>query len=465
MNILKVAPTVKGRQLHKFGGSSLADVNAWRQVAGIMARYSNPGDFMVVSAAGNTTNQLIHWLQLSQTDLVAAYQAQQHLYHYQHQLICGLLSPDMAQSAIACLIQEMEGLVGLLKGKMSDAVYAEVVGKGEIWSARLMSALLNSMNMESDWLDARRFLRVGRGVQPRIDEARSRPLLQQLMAVQNNKRVVVTGFIAGNDAGETVLLGRNGSDYSATQTGVLAGVESVTLWSDVAGVYSADPRKVKEAWLLESLSLAEASELARLSVPVLHSRALQPVAASNIDLRLRCSYQPEQGSTRIKRAMVSGNGAKIVTSHDNVCMIELRIAMDTDFLFFLNKINELLEYTQLQSLTTGVHADRHLVQLCYTMEVGSSALAALEAMALPVVSITLHTGLAMVALVGTGIAGHALHSDHFHQHVKDHAVEFISQTAGGISLVAVLRTNQTERLVQDLHQALFSVSLHTRASG
>ncbi len=152
------------------------------------------------------------------------------------------------------------------------------------------------------------------------------PLLQQLLAQHPGKRIVVTGFISRNDAGETVLLGRNGSDYSATQIGALAGVSRVTIWSDVAGVYSADPRKVKDACLLPLLRLDEASELARLAAPVLHARTLQPVSGSDIDLQLRCSYQPDQGSTRIERVLASGTGARIVTSHDDVCLIEFHVA-------------------------------------------------------------------------------------------------------------------------------------------
>ncbi|KJF75539.1 hypothetical protein UA45_22885 [Morganella morganii] len=135
---------------------------------------------------------------------------------------------------------------------------------------------------------------------------------------------MVTGFISRNAAGETVLLGRNGSDYSATQVGALAG-EKVTIWSDVAGVYSSDPRKVKDACLLPLLRLDEASELARLAAPVLHTRTLQPVSVSDIDLQLRCSYQPEQGSTKIERVLASGTGAKIVTNHDEVCLIDIRL--------------------------------------------------------------------------------------------------------------------------------------------
>ena len=234
----------KGRQLHKFGGSSLADAKCYLRVAGIMKEYSQAGDMMVVSAAGSTTNQLISWLKLSQSDRLAAHQVQQSLRRYQTELIGGLVEPAAADTLIAAFIHDLERLAGLLDGGVTEAVYAEVVGHGEVWSARLMAAVLNQLGMEAAWLDARAFLRAERAAQPQVDEGLSYPLLQQLMAQHPNKRLVVTGFISRNQAGETVLLGRNGSDYSATQIGALAGASRVTIWSDVAGVYSADPRKV-----------------------------------------------------------------------------------------------------------------------------------------------------------------------------------------------------------------------------
>lgn len=212
----------------------------------------------------------------------------------------------------------------LLDSGINDAVYAEVVGHGEVWSARLMSAVLNQQGLPAAGLMPA-VLRAERAAQPQVDEGLSYPLLQQLLVQHPGKRLVVTGFISRNNAGETVLLGRNGSDYSATQIGALAGVSRVTIWSDVAGVYSADPRKVKDACLLPLLRLDEASELARLAAPVLHARTLQPVSGSEIDLQLRCSYTPDQGSTRIERVLASGTGARIVTSHDDVCLIEFQV--------------------------------------------------------------------------------------------------------------------------------------------
>ena len=454
MNATAVAAAVTGRQLHKFGGSSLADVKCYLRVANIMANYSHPGDLMVVSAAGSTTNQLISWLKLSQTDRLSAHQVQQNLRRYQHDLISGLLSPEMAEPLISEFIHDLERLAGLLDNKVDDATYAEVVGHGEIWSARLMSAVLNKLDMDADWLDARSFLRAERAAQPQIDEGRSYPLLQQLMAQHPHQRLVVTGFISRNNAGETVLLGRNGSDYSATQVGALAGVERVTIWSDVAGVYSADPRKVKDACLLPLLRLDEASELARLAAPVLHTRTLQPVSGSDIDLQLRCSYQPEQGSTRIERVLASGSGAKIVTSHDDVCLIELQIASHHDFSLAQKEIDLLLKRAQIKPLATGIHPDRNLLQLCYTSEVVNSALRVLEDATLPG-KLSLREGLALVALVGAGVCKNPLHSHRFYQQLKDQPVEFIWQAEDGISMVAVLRLGPTEHLIQGLHQSLF----------
>lgn len=439
------------RQLHKFGGSSLADAKCSQRVAGIMAEYSQPGNLMVVSAAGSTTNQLISWLKLSQSDRLSAHQVQQALRHYQSELISSLLPLETAAPMIAEFIHDLEKLVALLDGIITEAVYAEVVGHGEIWSVCLMTSVLARRDIDASWLDERHFLRAERGAQPQVDEEKSAPLLQQLMVPRAAQRLVVTGFICANNAGETVLLGRNGSDYSALQIGALVGVSRVTIWSDVAGVYSADPRKVKDACLLPLLRLDQASELARLAAPVLHTRTLQPVSGSDIDLQLRCSYTPDEGSTRIERVLASGTGARIVTSHDDVCLIEFQVPAPHDFAAMHKEIDHLLKRAQMRPLATGVHPDRNLLQLCYTSEVVNNAQTLLEDSAL-LGRLQLRNGMAMV---GAGVCRNPQHSHRFWQQMKDQLVEFIYQSQEGISLVVVLRVGPTEHLIRDLHQTLF----------
>lgn len=224
MSALAIDESVKGRQLHKFGGSSLADAKCYLRVANIMANYSEPDDLMVVSAAGSTTNQLINWVKLSQSDRAAAEQARQTLQRYQTTLISDLLPEVQANVLIFQFNDDIQRLAKLLENPLNDVIYAEVTGHGEIWSARLMAQVLQEQGMAAQWLDARTFLCAERAAQPEVDTARSQPLLAELLALHPGKRLVVTGLSPAT-LPETVLLGRNGSDYSATQVGALAGVK------------------------------------------------------------------------------------------------------------------------------------------------------------------------------------------------------------------------------------------------
>jgi aspartokinase/homoserine dehydrogenase 2 len=258
-----------------------------------------------------------------------------------------------------------------------------------------------------------------------VDEGLS-PLLQQLMAQHPNKRLVVTGFISRNQAGETVLLGRNGSDYSATQIGALAGASGHYLERRCRGVQRGSAQG--ERRLLPLLRLDEASELARLAAPVL-ARTLQPVSASDIDLQLRCSYTPEQGSTRIERVLASGTGARIVTSHDDVCLVEFQVPAGHDFKLAHKELDALLKRAQLRPLAVGVHADRKLLQFCYTSEVADSALKLLDEAGLPG-ELRLRQKLALVAMVGAGVTRNPLHCHRFWQQLKGQPVEFTWQSEG-----------------------------------
>ena len=442
------------RQLHKFGGSSLADPECYLRVAEILREYSSENDLVVVSAAGKTTNCLIEWLELLDKDGRQAHEALQSLRSFQQGLIESLLDGEVADELLTQLHLELGVLSGMAEKPQLEAEQAKVLGHGEQWSARLLAALLTKQQLPAANLDSRRFLRAERVAQPEVDRALSWPLLKEQLAQYSQQRVVITGFMAQNGTGETVLLGRNGSDYSATVIGALADVDRVTIWSDVAGVYSADPRKVADACLLPLLRLDEASELARLAAPVLHSRTLQPVAQSAIDLTLRCSHQPEQGSTRVERVLASGRGAKIITSLNEVCLIELSVTRAHDFAPIATDIERFLQRTQLQPLASSFEPDKGRVQLAYTAEVVNSVLAQLQDSGIAA-ELRLREGFSLVAAVGAGVVNNAVHCYGFYQQLKGQALEFIAESESGLSLVAVLRKADTDSLIQGIHQNLF----------
>nr|WP_319555313.1 bifunctional aspartate kinase/homoserine dehydrogenase II [uncultured Vibrio sp.] len=441
------------RQLHKFGGSSLANPECYLRVAGILKEYSAENDLVVVSAAGKTTNRLIEFLEGLEKDGRIAHEALQSLRQFQISLVEELLEGEAREQLLASLQDEFSTLAELTS-PLTEAQKAAVLGHGEVWSSRLLAALLTQTKLPAVAQDARAFLRAEVGTQPEVDRARSYPLIKEALAQHSHKRVIITGFMAQNDNGETVLLGRNGSDYSATVIGALAEVSTVTIWSDVAGVYSADPRLVSDACLLPLLRLDEASELARLAAPVLHSRTLQPVAQSTMDLSLKCSYLPESGSTRIERVLASGRGAKIITSLDDVLLVQLSFTRGHDFEKTQSDVRESLKRAQLEPLAFEAQPEQQLLRLAYTAEIAGGALKYLQESDLDA-EIYLTEGYSLIAAVGAGVTTNANHCFGFQQKLKHAPVEFISETESGLSLVAVLRVTDTEELVQTVHSQLF----------
>ncbi|MDE1251689.1 bifunctional aspartate kinase/homoserine dehydrogenase II [Vibrio aestuarianus] len=441
------------RQLHKFGGSSLADPECYKRVVNILKEYSHNNDLVVVSAAGKTTNHLIAFLEALKKDGRLAHENLQAVRQFQTNLIDALFDDNSANTLRDLLNAEIRAL-GELSAPLSAAQQASILGHGEVWSSRLLAALLNQNDLAAVAQDARAFLRAETGTQPEVDRSRSYPLLKEILAQHVHHRIIITGFMAQNEQGDTVLLGRNGSDYSATMIGALAEVNRVTIWSDVAGVYSADPRIVSDACLLPLLRLDETNELARLAAPVLHSRTLQPVAQSSMDLHLRCSYQPESGSTHIERVLASGRGAKIITSLEDVLLIELSFSHGHDFQRLQSSVLRSLQRAQLEPLAFEAQADQHHLRLAYTTEISGGALAHLQDTAFEA-EIKLKEGFSLVGAVGAGVTKNPNHCYGFYQQLRSSPVEFICESESGLSLVAVLRKTAVEPLVIGMHNQLF----------
>ncbi|RSD33054.1 bifunctional aspartate kinase/homoserine dehydrogenase II [Vibrio pectenicida] len=441
------------RQLHKFGGSSLANPECYRRVANILKEYSTPNDLIVVSAAGKTTNHLIEFLDALNKDGRLAHEVLQSLRQFQIQLVNELFQDGLQVNLIAALDDEFSTL-GELTAPLNTAQKASVLGHGEIWSARLLASVLNQNSIQAVAQDSRAFLRAEAATQPEVNRGTSYPLIKEVLAQHANHRIVITGFMAQDEQGHTILLGRNGSDYSATVIGGLAEVSRVTIWSDVAGVYSADPRLVSDACLLPLLRLDEANELARLAAPVLHSRTLQPVAQSSMDLHLRCSYDPEAGSTRIERVLASGRGAKIISSLNEVLLIQLHFSSGHDFERLKQETLTSLKRAQLDPLTYEAQDDQQTLRLAYTSEIAGGALEYLQDAAIEA-EIKLKEGFSLVAAVGAGVTKNANHCYGFYQKLKSAPVEFIAESPSGLSLVAILRSTNTSNLVKAIHGQLF----------
>ncbi|MCL1142285.1 bifunctional aspartate kinase/homoserine dehydrogenase II [Shewanella gaetbuli] len=317
--------------LHKFGGSSLADADCYRRVAHILLTHGHSDDLIVVSAAGKSTNFLYKLLNLRESGQLWQEELQT-LISYQQTLIEQLLSNEQARDLRERLSTDKSQLISLLSLETrSDYQVSQVVSFGERWSSRLMAALLRESGVASSHVDACSILVADEGAVPNIRMAESREKVQALLNAHPNERLVITGFICANDKGDTLLLGRNGSDYSATLIASLADIGRVTIWTDVEGVFNADPNKINDAKLLKSMSLIEADRLARLGSPVLHSRTLQPLFNTEVSLAVRSSYASHTDFTLIAPQSSSAS-APVVTSLNQVVLFSFKAQVELDAL-------------------------------------------------------------------------------------------------------------------------------------
>ncbi|WP_298716818.1 bifunctional aspartate kinase/homoserine dehydrogenase II [uncultured Oceanisphaera sp.] len=444
------------RPVHKFGGSSLADAACFHRVADIINSQRQPDALIVVSASGKTTNRLIELLNLFTSGDNAAAATLEGLYSFQRGLIENTLDETEAAPLLAALDEDINTIAGVLENhRLDDYQRSFIQSFGELWSSRLLASLLNSQGVPAASLDARRFLRVS-GSPVQVDEALSREQLQGILAEYPDQTLVVTGFIAADAEGRTRLLGRNGSDFSATLLAALADSSHSTIWSDVPGVFSADPRRVTEALLLTRLSLSEAAELARLGSPILHSRTLGPVSASRQQLILRCSYHPNDGHTRIERLPRRESGARIVTSVDDAVLVEMTIP--DRYQDRVNALTEWLTRRELAPLACKRRPERKLWQIAYTREQAEQAFSLLRdhQPGGGFEDLQQREGFSLVALVGKGVTAQAEQCLHFYHALNEQPLEFIQPAKNGLSLVGVVRKVMLEPLLLRLHQSLFS---------
>lgn len=443
------------RHVHKFGGSSLADSSCFQRVVEIIAKYTQPGDLIVVSAAGKTTNRLIELLDLADGGCVSYHPVFDSLYVFQHDLITELLQGDWGAQLLGELEADRIAISKVLKEPLDEFARNEVLSFGERWSARLLSALLNQNDLESDHIDSREFFVAPNGVQPQVDVSLSQPKLAAILAAHPvSQRLVVTGFIARDIDGYTITLGRNGSDYSATELAALADAQATTIWSDVAGIFSADPRRVREAQLLDKISLAEAAELSHIGASVLHVRSLEPLFRSRQKLTLRSSYTPNEGMTQVLRGAQGQLGARIVSALDDVCLIDVQYHSNQ------SHCADLLEYLsaiQMQPLSYSKRRDCQTLRLVYTQELYSRALLAVEQWANAYqFCVKGLSGYSLLALVGRGVSEHREHSRALYQVLSSLPITFVQSADSTHSLVAVLPKTTLDPLLNELHQTLFS---------
>ncbi len=445
-------------RVFKFGGSSVTSAAHWHIIATRISEALDAGVCVavVVSALRGMTDLLAAQLNAStrqRPESVLAEARQRHA-----RLLAEL---EIAPQALDDTLSELQALLESTDTSSPPTQQAALLGMGELLSSRLGRIYLEQAGLPAHWLDSRKTLICPpdphRDVRASYLSATcpgqfNPALVQQLSTT--GPVAIMPGFVAANQQGETVVLGRGGSDTSAACLAAMIAADRLEIFSDVPGLFSADPRRIPAARILKMVSYREAQELAAMGARALHPRSLIPLRQHQIPLWLRQTDRHDIEGTRITpEARDHGAQVKAIVQRKNITLVSLEDIGMWQQVGFLADIFGIfrdlgLSVDQISTSESNVtltldpganHTDqRTLDELARQLEQRCK--------------VEIMNDCATVSLVGLGIRtilhrlGPAL------EVFEQRRIFQVSQAANDLNLTFVVESRHADRLVQQLHQ-------------
>lgn len=290
-------------RVFKFGGASVKDADAVRNVVNVLQQVGYENTLLVVSAMGKTTNAMEEIVNAYFKDKKEIPSKITDIVDYHNNILCNLFENKQHKiyTDFKVLIDEINGFLIWNKSPNYNFVYDQIVGYGELISSMIISAYLQEVGISNNWLDVRNFIKT---------DSIYRDTTVNWERTQNNvanidKKIlnITQGFLGSDDNNFTTTLGREGSDYTAAIFAYCLNADSVTIWKDVPGVLNADPRYFKETQLLNNISYREAIELAFYGASVIHPKTLQPLQRKEIPLHVKSFLNPKDPGTTVGKGM------------------------------------------------------------------------------------------------------------------------------------------------------------------
>ncbi|MFD2100569.1 aspartate kinase [Flagellimonas iocasae] len=291
-------------RVFKFGGASVKDADAVRNVVKVLQEVGHKDTLVVISAMGKTTNAMEIVVESYFKDKSSISSALQEVIDYHNGILSNLFENPKhpIYDRVKLLFEEVKGFLTWNKSPKYAFVYDQVVGYGELVSTTIISAYLNEIGISNTWLDVRNLIKTDnnyRDAQINWDRTQA----EVSARVDMSKLNITQGFLGSDDNNFTTTLGREGSDYTAAILAYCLNAESVTIWKDVPGVLNADPRNFKETLLLEQISYREAIELAFYGASVIHPKTLQPLQRKEIPLHVKSFLNPKDMGTTVGKGI------------------------------------------------------------------------------------------------------------------------------------------------------------------
>lgn len=450
----------------KFGGTSVSSRQTWESIATIIKKHiaNNSQPIIVCSALSKASDNLekaIKAALVNQHQSLEATLRQDYL-----KLTTALqLSKEIIAHEFEQLQQWLTG-IALLK-EASPKTQAQILSLGEIMITRLGQAFLAQQGINCLWFDVREAL-ISTPMPSECPEnylaarciSQANPPLSNRFLASSAQAVITQGFIAANPQGETVLLGRGGSDTSAALLAVVLEASTCEIWTDVPGIYTANPHLLPSARLLKQLNYDEAQEIASMGAKVLHPNCLPPVRKACIPMTVRCTQLPEHSGTLISQK--SDNRLSLIKSiqiKSNVMLISLdtlhmwqQVGFLADIFNTFKKHNFSVDLLSSSEFNVTLSLDKN------TKLPSTNALEALLTELNCFARAKLIESCSAVSLIGYPIRAVLPRLGPAFEVFEAQQIHLMSLAANDLNLTFVVDESQAEKLCQKLHALLIENS-------
>lgn len=442
----------------KFGGTSVANHAAMTACAKIIIADPNTR-VVILSASAGVTNLLVALANGVDTAQRAKLTAE--VRSIQENILAELKDDSAVRPEIERMLNQIESLAEAASLATSPALTDELISYGEMMSTRIFVEVLRELNTQSTWLDVRSIVATNSNFgkaapNDELTQKNSDNILKPL--IDRGELVITQGFIGRDANGKTTTLGRGGSDYSAALIAEVLNAKDVLIWTDVAGIYSTDPRIVPNAQRIDTMSFAEAAEMATFGAKVLHPATLLPAVRSNIPVYVGSSKAPQDGGTWVTRDPKPRPTFRAIALRRDQTLLTLSSLNMLHAQGFLAKVFNILASHKISvdSVTTSE------VSIALTLDKTGSASSGADLLSNELLTelselctVKVDTGLALVALIGNDLHMAAGTAKRIFAALEHYSVRMISYGASTNNICTLVQGSQADDVVRDLHKSLF----------
>jgi len=458
---MSASPLVDRWIVLKFGGTSVSRRHRWDTIGKLAkkrAEETGSRVLVVVSALSGVTNELTAIADGApdSRDRVAALVERHEAF---------LVELGLGREVLAERLAALQGLLDDARAATRPLQWqAEVLGQGELLSSTLGAAYLHASGLDMGWMDARQWLdamppqpnqsdwsqRLSVNCQWRADAE-----WMQRFRAQPTRLLITQGFISRHADGGTAILGRGGSDTSAAYFGALLGASRVEIWTDVPGMFSANPKDVPDARLLTRLDYYEAQEIATTGAKVLHPRSIKPCRDAGVPMAILDTERPELPGTSIDGSAAPVPGVKAISRRNGIVLVSMEGIGMWQQVGFLADVFNLFKKHGLSVDLIGSAETNVTVSLDPSENlVNTDVLAALSADLSQICKVKVIVPCAAITLVGRGMRSLLYKLSDVWATFGKERVHMISQSSNDLNLTFVIDEADADGLLPILHAEL-----------